>query len=511
MTTVANVNRENLTLAEDECGLKILRRQSFPSPNWSSSVDSYSNRDENHESTSSECPSACLTTMPLSTTESSVHLSHHSGDNMFINTSYMCQMPQVNLQPAGTQLYQPLIYDDQRNHFSNTATTVPSFGYGPVQLQPIPIQPLQQQLVYPIQPGQQGSQLWASIPNPNATIPYIMGSVSHPQWHIPTAVQNASSVVSSTVSTPWISSPVYVNAYGYINTPVLSSASSTPIPCTTTHLDVPPSFDLGKNNSQNNSFPERISCNINMGPVATVCKSAPEKPTSVSRACINSEETPPKMSGESVEKIRNSPVEDGENLWQGKLKYKEWKNGGSNLFITWSGSKTELVNKLHSFKLKVRNIFSTSDENILNVIFQTHPTARKAFTMQKQLRVRIVPPKNSRRLWWRNPSPNFLVKFETRCQLVVKMGKAECHDVVGELLKGCLITADQLKGDRLRVLCCEGSFMFPGGKIVKMTGDLNRCQMKTSLGWISCRCEHTKAPLVTRRSWNNLGDYIYQE
>lgn len=358
-----------------------------------------------------------------------------------------------------------------------------------------------------MQPGQHGSQVWATtIPNPNATVPYMMRSVSHP----------ASSVVSSTLSTPSISSPVYVNASGYI-TPVLSSASCTPIPCSTTRRDVPPLLDLIKNNAPKYSFPQRISCNINVEPVATVCQSAPQKPTSVSRACINSEENPAKMlinpifSGESVEKIQNTAGEDDENLWQGNLRYKEWRNGGSNLFITWSGRKAELVKKLHSFKLKVRNISGTSDKNIVNVIFQTHPIARKAFTMQNQLRVRIVPPKNSRRLWWRNPSANFLVKFETRCQLVVKEGKAECHGVVGELLPGCLITADQLKGDRLRVLCCAGSFKFPGGKIVKMKGDLDTSHEKASLGWVSYRCEHTKATLVIRRSWNKLGDYIYQE
>jgi len=193
------------------------------------------------------------------------------------------------------------------------------------------------------------------------------------------------------------------------------------------------------------------------------------------------------------------------------LAFEEWKNGGSNLFITWSGRKAELANKLHLFHLKVRDIFSTSDESILNVVFESHPIARKAFTMQNQIRMRIVPPKDSHRIWWRNPSPQFLVKYETKCQLVVKKGKKECHDTVGELLPGCLITADQLKGHRIRVLCCEGSFMFPGGSIVQMKGVLNKSHEKASLGWISYRCKHTKETLVIRRSWNNLGDYLYQE
>merc|ERR1711920_141072 len=173
------------------------------------------------------------------------------------------------------------------------------------------------------------------------------------------------------------------------------------------------------------------------------------------------------------------------------------------------GHKADLVNKLHSFKLKVRDIFSTSDESILNVVFETHPIARKAFTMQKQIRVRIVPPKNSHRIWFRNPSPTFLVKFETKCRLTVRKGKAECHGVVGELLKGCLITADQLKGNRIRVICCEGSFVFPGGKTVEMMGVQSNSSKKTSLGWISCRSKYTNESLVIRRSWNKLEDYVY--
>jgi len=522
MTSVSNVNRENPTFADDECGLNIQRRHSFLAPENSSSGDGYNNGEEDHESTSSECPSAGLTTRPMSTTESSENLSHHTGFNMPTNTSYTCQMPWVNMQPAGTQVYQPSTYDNQNQILQgssspNTPIRVPSFGCGPVQLQQIPMQPLQQQVVYQMQPNQYGSQDWARISTPTATVPYMMGSVSHPQVNNYDAQHLTSSVVSSAVSTPIISSPAYCNAYGYINTPVLSSAPCTPIPCSTSRLEVPPLLDLIKHNARNYTVPQRISCNINTGPVRTAYQSMPETPSSVSRAFNDWTEDLPKMStnahssGENVEEIQKSSVWDDDNVWRGNLMYEEWKNGGSNLFITWSGRKADLVNKLHSFNLKVRNIFSTSDENILNVVFETHPIARKAFTMQNQIRVRIVPPKNSHCIWWRNPSPKFLVKFETKCRLIVKKGKAECHDIVGELLPGCLITADQLKGHRIRVLCCEGSFMFPGGKVVNMKGVPNKTHEKASLGWISYRCKHTKETLVIRRSWNKLGDYIYQE
>ena len=114
-------------------------------------------------------------------------------------------------------------------------------------------------------------------------------------------------------------------------------------------------------------------------------------------------------------------------------------------------------------------------------------------------------------MWMRNPSPKFQVKYETKCRLVVRNGKAECHDIVGKLLKGCSILADQLKGNSIRVVYCEGSFMFPGGKIVEMKGVPNESNEKTSLGWISYRCKYTKQSLVIRRSWNILNDYICNE
>jgi len=102
-----------------------------------------------------------------------------------------------------------------------------------------------------------------------------------------------------------------------------------------------------------------------------------------------------------------------------------------------------------------------------------------------------------------------LVRYEAKRRLVVKNGKAECHEIVGELLPGCLIWADQLKGRRIRVISCDGRFMFPGGKIVEMKGIPHLSDEKSSLGWITYRCKHTKELLLIRRSWNRLSDYIY--
>jgi len=328
-------------------------------------------------------------------------------------------------------------------------------------------------------------------------------------------------MASSTEGTPVLScfsTPGYSNACGYINTPVLSSASCTPIQCNNTYPDTPPVLKLS-NNLKGDSFPRRISCNINTVPASSECLKAADTPSSDCAASNHAQIKISKMTSncssfhEMVLKTKNDVKTKEENdVWLGACDYVEyWNEGGSNLFITWSGSKAELVEKLQSFKLEVREVFRTSDKSVCNVIFESHPIARKAFTMQHLIRLRIVPPKNSHRIWMRNPSPKFLVQFETKCRLVVRKGKAECHDIVGELLKGCLILTDQLKGHRIRVVCCEGSFMFPGGKIVEMKGVPNESNEKTSFGWISYRCKYTKESLVIRRSWNMLSDYIYNE
>merc|ERR1719193_801298 len=372
-------------------------------------------------------------------------------------------------------------------------------------------QPLhQQQVVYPVQDSQPVPQYWPHVSN--SAVPYIVSPVAFPQVNLET--QQASSVASSTVSTPvgsCFSSPGYVS-YGYINTPILSSASCTPISSSMIYPEVPPALDLEEGSTQCSGYPRRISCNINSGTVSSV----PGTPATVDATSANSGRNTPATCinsslQEAIEKVkRTGATIEEENLWTGSLNYEEYQfNGGSNLFITWSGPKEALAAKLQSFKLQVREVLSTTDKNICNVVFESHPIARKAFTMQRQIRVRIVPPKNSHRIWFRNPSPTFLVKFETKCRLIVRKGKAECHGVVGELLKGSLITADQLKGNRIRVICCEGSFVFPGGKTVEMMGAQTSSSKKTSLGWISYRSKYTNEFLVIRRSWNKLEDYVY--
>merc|ERR550534_2718168 len=274
-----------------------------------------------------------------------------------------------------------------------------------------------------------------------------------------------------------------------------------------------PELNLDTNKWQDCVYPQRVSCNLNVLSTKLGSKKSGRVVTTCLNQRMNKQEAPENSPWHEVEKFKKTEaVSENESLWKGSLDYKEYHfNGGSNLFVTWSGSKAELVEKLQNFKLKVREVLRTNDSNICNVIFLTHPIARKAFTMQKRIRLRIVPPKHSHRIWFRNPSPSFLVKFETKCRLSVRRGKAECHEVVGELLKGCVITADQLKGSRIRVKYCEGSFKFSCGKVVEMKGFQNKSDKNTSIGWISYRCKYTNESFVIRRSWNKLTDYVYNE
>lgn len=334
----------------------------------------------------------------------------------------------------------------------STGNGLPFFGYPPVQLPPLPINfPLMHQLqwqqVYPMHQYQQIPQGWGQ-PVLGTAVPYMMGPVPYP-------LQNTSQFYQ--VSTDMASNTGNTSVSGFAlesseSSDTLMQEAETPSDCLTI-------TDLGEETEENDVMRK-----------------------------------------------------DEENVWLGSCDYVEYVHeGGSNLFITWSGSKEELCEKLGNFKLGVRDVFRTSDENVRNVVFESHSIARKAFTMQHIFRLRVVPPKNSSRRWMRNPSPKFLVKFETKRQLIVRKGRAESHDVVGWVPQGCLIYADQLKGHRIRVARCEGMFMFSGGVIMEMNGISNRSDEKGSLGWISFCCKYSKESFVIRRSWNMLSDYIHQE
>jgi len=510
---------------ESDHALRVQRRHSFPAPDESSlRVGIYDDiRVEDHGSTSSDCISSVLSSRPMSLTVSS-----SGGDENLLHTyhtklSNMNSGPQLSnscVQPAGCQIYPSVIYaQNQHGYNCNTAPLgIPSVGYVPIAVPPVSMNismpyPMQQQQIYPIQRSLSGPQDWSNVPLPSASaVPYLVC----PQLNNH-EIQYASSVPSSTVSTPVFSctsSPGWGGNYDCVKTPRQLNSSCSPIQYSKPYTDVPPTLDLNQIITQESIYPEKLCCNISMGSIS----SDPRTPLSLDATLTNSARH---KQSPSENYFYESPLEkfqkveatgDKANLWNGALNYEEYRlNGGSNLFITWSGKTQELAHELQSYWLEVREVLMTSDCNVYNVIFENHPTARKAFTMQQRIGIRMVPPKNSHRSWLRNPSPSFLVKFEARCRLTVKKGKAECHDVVGELLKGCLIIADQLKGNRMRVRCCEGNFMFPGGKTVELKGFEKKSGTKTSFGWISYRSKHSNVSRVIRRSWNSLEDYVYRK
>jgi len=510
---------------ESELALNVQRRHSFPAPDESSLEVGICDdiRVEDHGSTSSECISAALSSRPMSLTVSSSRGDEnmlHAHHTWLSNMNSVRQFSNSFVQPTGCQNYPSVIYSQNQLGFNgNTAPLgIPSVSYLPIAVQPVPMNismpyPVQQQQIYPVQQSYSAPQNWSNVPLSSASaVPYIVC----PQLKNH-EIQYASSVPSSTVSTPVFScasSSGWEGNYECVKTPRLLSASCSPIQCSMPYTDVPPTLDLHQIIKQDSMYPQKLCCNISMGSIS----SDPETPLSPDATLPNSARRKPapsensfyERSLENFKKVK--ATRDQSNLWNGDLNYEEFKlHGGSNLFITWSGTTKELAHKLESYWLEVREVLMTSDRNVCNVIFESHPIARKAFTMQQRIGMRMIPPKNSHRSWLRNPSPSFLVKFEARCRLTVKKGKAECHDVVGELLEGCLITADQLKGNRMRVRCCEGNFMFPGGKIVEMKGLEKKSGTKTSLGWISYQSKHSKVSRVIRRSWNSIEDYVYRK
>jgi len=164
----------------------------------------------------------------------------------------------------------------------------------------------------------------------------------------------------------------------------------------------------------------------------------------------------------------------------------------------------------------VRNVLDTRVESLHNVVFYDHSTARKAFTTQRDMCLRMIPPRKSDRNWLRSPAPKFIVKFETMKRLLVRNGRARKHEAVGELLmsdsknqRGCLIWANQIKGHRIRIVGCKGKFLLPSGRVVDMNEVPSINNENNPLGWLSYRCRYTKEEWVKRLSKNNLRDYIF--
>jgi len=346
---------------------------------------------------------------------------------------------------------------------------------------------------------------------------------------------------TSAVSTPllsYISPPGYVHSPSNIGTPLLlctPPSSYAPaqinngLPSVGASMDMPPRLELYNQSLKSISYPTLASCNIHLAPVPSLPISYPCTKLDNTRLDAELAIQPPNQTFTTVatspqnianvqEGDQSKNIWEDEDLWDATLEYLEWnRDRGSNLFITWKGRKSNLAAKLRQQKLEVRHCFPTKNANLFNVVFEDHKNARKAFTSQHEIRLRMIPPRKSTRNWFRSPSPKFLVKYETKFRLTIRSGKASSHDIVGEFLmsnfeekKGCYLWADQLKGHRIRVVGALGNLQLPEGSVIYVNSPPNRHGGNKSMGWVSYRSKHTREDFVIRRSGNILREYIYK-
>lgn len=164
--------------------------------------------------------------------------------------------------------------------------------------------------------------------------------------------------------------------------------------------------------------------------------------------------------------------------------------------------------------LEVQDIGKARTPGVLVVLFKTHESAKRAFTTQQEIGLRMVPPKFTKRYWFKNPSPNFPVVFETTRRLTVKTGKSSSNVKIGDFLMtdskkgiGCLVLADQMKGHRIRVVGYKGKFLCTDGRIIEQKSISKR----KIVGWISTQSHKINQKFVVRKSMNQIGDYVYDD
>jgi len=187
---------------------------------------------------------------------------------------------------------------------------------------------------------------------------------------------------------------------------------------------------------------------------------------------------------------------------------------GSFLFVTAENAEM-LKFILQNHRLEVQDIGKTETNNVWVVLFKTHEDARRAFIMQKDIGLRMVPHICSKKSWFKNPSPKFHVMYETRRRVTVKSGKSLLKSNIGYFLmidarreRGCTIWADQLKGHRLRVVGYVGKFMSTDGRIEERHAPPTMDERKV-IGWISTFCSKSKVHFAVRLSGNQIQNYLY--
>jgi len=396
--------------------------------------------------------------------------------------------------------------------------------HAPVYQQQVQAWPYPQPPVYQLIPQtQQYNQ--APIQQPILIVPPHMQVVhqqQYPHWESSCLDSQSESSVGSTYPSV-VSIPGYPGSYNDHNLRNQLTVRPLSTQCNPSsqvinrglfHSQGAPAFSY---NAQGCSIPSNMKCSNNQMTV-TVPSSIPGQPrlnleTNSSDRNINI--TPTKET--SMNSPQNLRRED--DIYTENFSYVEEKHGRhSNLYVNWSGNSDQLKNELERKSLEVHCIRITPIKGLWNVVFDSHPSARKAFNTQRDIKIRMVPPRNSKRHWFRNPGSNFLVKYETNCRLAIRARKAVTSDLVGELLmsgskseeqKGCFIWADRLKGHRIRIVGCVGKFMFPSERVIDMEEIPSDVGNNEPIGWVSYRGRYTREVFAVRTTGNILQDYIY--
>jgi len=399
--------------------------------------------------------------------------------------------------------------------------------YAQVYQQQVQTSPSPQPSVYQVtsQPLQYGPSVL--IP-PSPLIAPQTQIIDQHQW--PNGEQSCSDTLSvSSVGSSFpsvVSTPAYHGSYWDPNLgsqPIINplSARCYPVSQVIQQNVVPchnlPSFDL--NNAQGHSVRSDMKCSSNRVTEMTMSSTPGQPQLELDTANVNMHINIAPLPTSSKNQQRVKTKWSQSYIHTEKFSYaNEDHERHSNLYVNWIGTAVQLRHVLELKSLEVHRIESTTIKDLWNVVFDSHSSARKAFTTQREIKIRMVPPRKSKKNWLRNPSPKFLVQYEIKCRLDVRQGKALGKDIVGVLLmsrssceerEGCHIWADQLKGHRIRIVGCVGKFMFPSERIIDMKEIPKKSVGNNPIGWVSYRNRHTREDYVTRISGNLLQDYIY--
>jgi len=375
--------------------------------------------------------------------------------------------------------------------------------------QPLPIQ--QSRLVTPQEYGLQRS-ISTTPTIDQQQYPYQEVSCSDTQ-----SVSSVGSLYPSGMSTPIYPSSYHDQNLG--NQQIISplSAQSYPSSQVITQNMVPPPDMPPFYLTNAKGYPVPSNMNLNINQISSI-PTQPQLNLETVYASTHINITPPQK---TKTKTRVSLTTKGREdaIYKKSFSYTEEQHEKhSNLYVTWAGETAQLRHELELKSIELHSIQKTAIKDLWNVVFDTHSGARKAFTTQREIKIRMVPPRGSKKNWLRNPGPKFLVQYETKCRLDVREGKAVVHDLVGTLLmsttssqqyKGCHIWADQLKGNRIRIVGIVGKFMLPCRKVIDMKETPPMPAGNTPFGWVSYKSRTTREEFATRISGNLLEEYIY--